>query len=72
MVTREEPGLSALVLWGMRYEVHILPPGLLPGKGWLRRHSGCSAYPASYEERTGPKVGLLPIWGTCPFPATSS
>lgn len=37
-------------------EVQISPPGLLPGRGWLRRHAVCSAYPCSYEERTGQRM----------------
>lgn len=37
-------------------EVQILPPDLLPGRGWLRRPAGCSAYPCSYLERTGQRM----------------
>lgn len=52
-------------------EVWMLPPGLLPGRGWLRGHTGCRA------THVAMKRGLGGEWppscrGTCPFPATSS
>lgn len=51
-------------------EVHSLPPGLLPVKGWLRRHAGLAAVPThlAVKRGLGWRIGLLPVWGTCPFP----